>query len=388
MKKKRLWLAISALAVIAVLGGVTLADQEVWSKFEKNQGVIHLENGIPIQVAGEKEKHEVVRSIDPITGNPTTTLSELFWDSNSKTRTIGSVINGEHIEFEFRITSDQDENLLFSLPGQNYHLTSIPNITNQYILQYNSNLYLVDSKNSTVDPLLKEEIGKYNIKDLENETLIDFYPEWATSPYIALDGSKIIFHSTRNAVYDGNGNGEMWVKYLPDGEEFPVMEGNYTFIGFGSNEDVYYQREDRIERIHLLTKKSEVVIDFSLYAALQDPYLIYQSEYNKPLDLLDTKTNTVKPLLINGIGVVESIWIYAESPWIIIINQPDRTESLRNLILYNIETGQTKQLDEPQDKSFTYVEWLNNEQFIVSVIKRGTDQEETYVVNLKDVKHQ
>lgn len=384
MKKKWSLILASVVTVSAVISSVALADQDWWSKFQKKEGIFKVESGVPVQVAGEKEKNAVIDSIEPTTGIPQLTLSELFWDSTAKVKAISTTIDNKEIEFQFRTQPKLDEHMLFSLPGQGYYLIAIPN-SYQYIMEYNGNLYVVDGKQSLITPLLKDKIDQYDINDLANETIENFVPEWATAPQLSPDGKKVVFHSTRNTVYDGNGNGAMWVKYLSGEDEYRVMEGSYTFIGFGLNEDVYYKREDRVEKVNLITKKSEAIVDFSLYAAVVGDKLIYQPDYNA-LSVIDLTSKTEQAVSIEGIGGVFNIWTYPDSPWIIMENQPDRTVPISHLIIYNVNTKEYKQLSSSPDTTIIYVEWITSDQFIVSVDRRGEDQEMTYIINLEDVR--
>lgn len=383
MNKRSLVILSCCLIIGVVLTNVVIANPGIWGLIEKKEGNYIVENGVPVKYYGDDDINKVVDSIDPITAVPTLTLSDLFWDNNAKIKILETQINGEQVDFKFRTQPEVSEEMLFSVPGQNYQLTSIPN-SNKYIMEYKTNLYIVDAEQSLITPFLLDNIGEYDIKQLESKLIKDHFPMWGTNPYVSPDGSKVVFHSTRNVLTGGSPNGQMWVKYLDNSDEYPVMEGGFNFIGFGLDDNVFYKSGDSINKINLKSKESELIINFSLYAANWRSSLIYQSDYNI-LYLYDTQNKEKKELVIKDLGVIHNIWTYNNSPNIIIENQPDRTIQYSELIIFNLETNEYNKLDAPKNTDFINVGWIDHNQFIVTVHLRESNKDETYIINLKDV---
>jgi|GEM_PF-1069826 len=357
------------------INNIKVTEENWWEKGEKREGVYLVENGVPIRIAGVKEQKKAVA------GGPE--LSRLFWDTTADKRRIAATIEGEELSFVFRTQPTIDEKLLFSIPDIGTYIQVIPNSNYQHLMSYKENLYLVDSETSQITPMLKDKIGIYNLEDHFHETIDDFYPSWGSDAEISPDGKILLFKTTRNALHDGNFNGQVWVKYLPDEEEYFVTDAPFTFIGFGSNDYVFYASEDTVERVHLQTKQAEVMAEFSLNAAISGDYLIYQPERNQ-LFKLNVENKAEEQVHIDGLGKASHILTYPESPWVLIINQPDPQQAVYSLILYNVQSGEQQQLSIPEYMNF-HMSWVNSEQFLISYQIKGTEQEETYIINVADV---
>ncbi|QYR22229.1 hypothetical protein KZ483_04315 [Paenibacillus sp. sptzw28] len=251
-------------------------------------------------------------------------------------------------------------------------------------MEYDGNLYAVDVNQNTIQPILANQVGQYDIQELDKKYVEDLVPTWGTNAVVSPDGNLLLYHSTRNVLYDDNFNGQMWVKDLKTGQEEPVTDGGYSVIGWGAQNEVYVRRAEKVEKVNVKTKETSVVVDFALDAGLSYPYLIHQEEYGK-LKITNLETNERKDLTFESLNRVGPIRTKEGSPWVMMFNAPDSTQPERTLVLINLQTQEVKQMQEPTSTFFTDGQWISESQFLVNVRQKDSDVEETYILNVNEV---
>lgn len=72
--------------------------------------------------------------------------------------------------------------------------------------------------------------------------------------------------------------------------------------------------------------------------------------------------------------------------WVIIPNIPDATKSDRTLIAFNMENGEIYEITMPENTLLNYASWINDEQILINVRPRGSTTDETYIIELSDIR--
>lgn len=383
MKKKSIVASVVFVCSVMVLGTAVWAAQKttIWDNFKKISGVVKVQNGVLSKIPGEKEKNAVVQSIDPATGMPTRKLEDFIIESTETVR-IPAKLNGEDKEFNFHVQYNGDKPVLISHHDQPYVLTEWPN-SETTIMEYNENLYVVDVKEKRITPLLSDHVGQYSLKALEKESIEGHVPTWGTNASVSPDGKWIVFHSTRNVIYDGNAGGYLWVKDTETGIEEPILEGGYPIIGWG-NDEFFIHHSDSVKSVNIKTKETKVIADFALRAAVAYPYMVIQEDYGK-LSVINLETFESKDISFESLYRVAVMRTFNGSPWVLLLNAPEISQRDRTIALINMETHEVKQLNAPENTYIKGVQWIDGEQFLVNVNVKGSDVEETYIVPVDDV---
>ncbi|MBD2846997.1 hypothetical protein IDH44_17505 [Paenibacillus sp. IB182496] len=384
MKKKSVVIGFILLASSLSVSTLVWGNVTPWGKMEKTEGVLSIQENSTIPIPGEKEKNSVINSIDSITGNPTKEL-DAFVDKG--------IITIETIQF-----NDGKENQLLKFYGietelgrkpisindEPYILTEVPN-QNYSLIEYKGNLYSVDLNRKLISPVLKNEVNNYKKKDLDQLYIEGIVPSWGGDAHVSLDGNYILFHTTRNLIYNQNYNGEMWIKDLSSGSEKKVMDGGYSFIGWAQDKEAIIFRSEKIELVNLVDGSISVLADFALTSGVAFPYLVYQDEYEK-VNILNLENNEIRQLEFEPLNQVAFIRTIRNSPWALVLNAPDKMEAARTLEIINLETLEIKHLDEPESQLILDSQWITEDQFMIHTRHLNTGAETSYITNLNEIK--
>lgn len=293
------------------------------------------------------------------------------WDNSNKLRfKINTTIQNIEYTFNFVRRTTESFDLLLQLPTELYVLDPIPQ-TETYIMSLYDNLYLLDPAKLSITPFLKDNIYGISYHDVLNEHIPDFSLSWATSPMVSPDGKKVIFHSTRNVLIDGDTSGQLWVKYLDGTDEYPFVNTGGGMIGFTKNEEIIYMESDTLKIVNILSGQSEILVDFALSPSISvgDPYIFYKDESSQ-MTLLNYVNDDAQALDLFNIGNVHRSHFSPSAEYIVMVNRPDPKKHEREIIVYSIDTKQNKRLSIENNFDIGWINMISDEAFSIELIEQ------------------
>jgi hypothetical protein len=192
----------------------------------------------------------------------------------------------------------------------------------------------------------------------------------------------MVFYSSRNALFDDNLNGELWLKDLKSGSETSIMEWGFLIIGWGAENELFVNRFETIERINLNTAQSEVLYEDVLSVGFSYPYLLHNDYANKLIatNLLTRKKKDIVLPSYDGIGYIRSL---AGSPWAMVFYAQDRTKPERFIAIINLQTGEVKRLlQEAAHIIFTDGQVVEDNHILLGVRTKGQTEEVIYKIDI------
>lgn len=389
MKRKTAFVLSTSIIILTLASSAVWASQNEWSLFKKIEGVLQVQDGVITKIPGEKEKNEIVRSLDPLTGRPLSNqFGAILLDSNNLVRlNIPSTIKGKDKTFQFEVTYKNNNPILLRNNNQSFILTHIPH-SNETIMEYDGDLYIVNPVTKKIIRALNEEFESNTFDDISNKFLEknveDLSLVWGDKAAVSSDGKRMAFFSNRNIAFDENLNGELWIKDFATGEEYPVTDWRFHILGWESESSIIVQAAERIGRLNVKSRNIEWIHDFSLTSGYSYPYLVLQ-EREKELIIINLETEQKSSLTSPSFNQVQQITLIEESPWIIMLNAPDRSKLERNLVVINVETGEHREIEPPTDSYIQDIQWLDKSNFIVNVRQIASTKEEAYMVDLEKI---
>ncbi|MGO4542976.1 hypothetical protein, partial [Paenibacillus sp. 2TAB19] len=258
------------------------------------------------------------------------------------------------------------------------------------LIQYKDNLYFVDIENKMIRNALLEQVGRYDLKDSERK-IADKKDEnlglvWGAYASINQDGTKMVYFSNRNAAFNDNLNGEMWIKDLKTGEEKTVRNWEHV-LGWGTDNELILRtiRDStiNIESYNIESGQSLQIAENYISVGFSHPYLIYQQE-PKMMIVYQVETKEKKVIeseTINLIKVLEINKYSSEIQWAIGLNAPDRTKIDRNILVFDLLHGVIKEINPLKNTLIESVQWVDSSQFLVNAREIGSSQNSTYFVD-------
>ena len=388
MKRKQL-LLIGSIVVIA-LGVASVAFGALPTKI---MGSLKIFDGMIYSEQDQMSKKQIADSIDPVTGKPTEEFTvrtgELRKDNSLE---VSNIQNRKSIEFNmdgkkatlnYYFVKSGQKNVVLPNSEENYQLTSIPN-SGQYVMDYNGSIYQLDIESSKLTKILSDNVKEYEYSTLKSKKVEGLPLIWGERPHFSPNGEYMIYYSNRNAVKDGKGNGQLWMKGLKDNIEEPVYDGGFEFAGWGQSNEVFIRDGSNLVEINLEERSSRVVQEnISPEAMVAYPYIISPELGEINLSRVDSKDTRS----IHGVGRADMLLVDPSGQHIAIKNYP-APESFDNniLILDSVGTSETFKTIYPEDGYIIdTISWINTDNILVVTIKKGTIEQYSYIVNIKEI---
>ncbi len=361
----------------------------------KLPGSLKFWDGVIYSEQDQITKKEISDSIDPVTGKSTKEFNiksgqlskdgSLEIDDKKNEKTIEFNMDGKELRLKFHYVLKSNKNIVLPNSEEGYQLSPIPN-SDQYLIEYNGSLYQLDIKNSKITKVLSDQVDAFEYTTLKNKKVEDLPLAWGERPYYSPNGDYLIYYSNRNAVKNGGGNGQLWVKNFKNNNEKAVYDGGFEFAGWGESSQVFIRDNNKLVEINLEDSSNKVIQDnVALETLVVYPFVIAPELGN--INITDMKTNETHSIN-EGVGRADMLLADPSGSHIAIKNYPDPNSFDTNiLVLDDLKNAASFKKISPDDgyviDSFS---WVDSENLLVVVIKKGTIEQSSYLVNINELK--
>lgn len=285
MNKRKLLVLIISSFLIVLFSSVAWASQNIWSKSEKIEGTILVQNYIITKIPGEKERNEVINSIDPVTGVPLKSLGPAIPlnKEDYEQISIDTEIDGESVALTFDVVYKDKQPVIITNNDKPYLIFPIP-YSKQTVIQYRENLYIVDVEEKTMNRALLDEVGPYEMEDTAhriNQKQLGASLVWGTYPSFSPDGRNMVYYTNRDLAFGEMSNGELWLKDWETDEERFVSRWISPIIGWGKDNELFvaYTTDfdgKEIIKINVITGEETTIANQIITYGFSYPYFIFQ----------------------------------------------------------------------------------------------------------------
>lgn len=366
MKRKTVIAVSTSILIVAAAGSAVWFSQKEWPLFNKAERVLQVQDRVTVF-------HQ---------------LGAIAMDRNQIGQlSIHSTMKGKAVEFLFDVTDIEHKPLLLRSNNHSSVLTQIPH-SKETIMEYDGDLYIVNVETKTINAVLNNNYKSYSYAEISNsltEKNIDHTSlVWGSLASISPDGKRMAFFSNRNIAFEENLNGQLWIKDFATGEENPVTDWRFHVLGWETDNSIIVQAAEKIGRLHVKAGNIEWIEHFSLVNGYNFPYLIMQQS-EKEIMVMNLETGNTRTYTSESFNQVSQITMMEGSPWVIMLNAPDRTKLDRNLVVLNVGTGENTEIEPPDDADFQHIQWADKGRFMVNLRQVASTKEETYIMELDRV---
>lgn len=383
MKKSFVAAAGTAIAAAVLVVGAVSASVNPWSQFTKSEGPVDRKEGVVYQPPSNRDKADLVKSIDPVTDKPTHRLQNKA--EGLVTKTIRMNHDGYSVDLEFDYVSRNGMIVLLPRsshkPGAGYSaIVPLPN-TNKSVIEFEGSLYVVDVEHDTIDKLLKDQVGGYSIEEAKAKSKQpsasggDSFVWWGHRPSINPSGTILVFGTTRS------GRDEVWVKDLASGEEKAFIQGAINPVGWVNDQEFVASSFGHLQKIHVGNGNSESLGDMNPFA-VSSPYLVGQQS-GGAVEFVDLSTGDSRTLKHESLVRVSGIAISVQNLSVAILCLPNPQTPKHELLVVNMKDLTTKRLDVPEGKVGHTMHWQDDQTLLLTLSDLQTRDEETIVVEIE-----
>lgn len=335
-------------------------DMDVLAQFERRIGVVDIRNGIEFTRSGFH-----------------------YTTSGVKRTTIPFHHDGVDVDLEFQYVELEDRIVvlhpLSSKPGAGYLVTSYPG-TNLSLIEYGHSIYTVDVQNGQIDKFLHDRVADFDIKQSLHKFQQyhdaggdpNYWMTWGARPSFNPSVNKTLFMTSRND------RDEIWIKDLITGDETLLWSEPYWVIGWVNDEEVIMRSAFEILKGNTTTKQT-TSYGIATHYEFRNPYLILQRVTDE----------------LQWVNVGEDVWhtynhadfhyatqmsLHPSRLLLAVVDQPNRITLERNLLLLDLENGESFTLIMPEGVSAGPVRWLD-EQIVLLTIGEAY-KEETLLIDI------
>ena len=384
MRRKGIFILIivGVLLVIFSISNV-IADLNTntnLTKFKKMDGLKIIEQGVLVDLPTNKDKQELVDSINPQTGLPAIQLKPKAGEKEIFTKKLVTedtkkIINAPYVK-------DQNKEIIIYDPVTT--MLSIPLPTsNEYLIEFDGTIYITDWKNNKLKKFLKDEVGEYK-KDQVLSTHIEQVgvPLWGAHPNLSPNSNYLIFYSERNMI-NGKLMGELWVKNMKTGDEYLLPEIG-VIIGWVNDQTLILSGRS-IFSINVQTGETKKLIENGAYIniAIINDQIVYQEEKGSITirSIFTEGKRIVSSPLVNSIGSIDS-----QGSWVAFMNLIHDFQSEYSIVLYNIDNNTWKLITSPKEIAMQGFSWIDDSTLLIQTISTdGKMEESTYIVNVDEL---
>ncbi|HEY0828516.1 MAG TPA: hypothetical protein VGE40_10505 [Bacilli bacterium] len=385
-KRIIIFMSIVLVLTVAVTGAVFGA------KTNKLLGSLKFWDGAIYSEQDQVSKKEISDSIDPVTGKSSKEFKikaaqlskdgSIEDDNSRKEKTVQFNLDGKEAQLKFTYITKSNKNVVLPSSGEGYQITSIPN-SEFYLLAYNSSLYQLDIANAKITKVLSDQVDGYEYAKLKDKDIDDLALVWGYQAYCSPNGDYFIFYSNRNAVKNGFGNGQLWVKNLKTKQEYAVYDGGFEFAGWGENNQLFIKDFDKLVEINIEANTHKVIqekVDPDTIVVY--PYLVLP-ELGE-IKITDLQTNETHSIA-EGIGRVSWLLGNPSKTHVAMINSPDPKLFDRNILIVDLEDATYKKIVPDEGYNIDIFSWVDSDTLLVVTIKKGTIEQYSSVVHIKDL---
>ncbi len=359
---------------------------------DKVQGSLKVFDGVIFSENDQAAQKAIVDSIDPVSGKAAKqhephsarlTDAGIEVDKNKTEKTIAFDLDGKKIQLKFSSVQNGKKEVVLPDSGEGYVLTPIANQSG-YILGYDGSLYGLDLASGTISKILSDTVGGYDRETLKKKKIEDLPLVWGDRARVSPKGDFMIYFSNREAVQNGQGDGQLWVKNLKTQEEFPAYSGGFEFLGWGKENQAFIRSQNTIIGVDLENRKQYVVQNnVSLESVIAYPYLVSPELKSVKVVNLDSKKELS---LVEGVGRIDMILADHTSSKFAMLNFPDPTSFNTNLIVVSDpENAASKVISPDAGYVVDTFSWIDSENLLVVALKKGTTDQLSYVVNINNL---
>ncbi|WP_127508034.1 hypothetical protein [Paenibacillus humicus] len=382
--KKKAFLFSGIVLILAAGAGAAYGTYP-----DKVQGSLKVFDGVIFSETDQAAQKDIIDSIDPVSGKAAKehpskaaklTEAGIEVDKNKKEKTIDFDFDGKKTKLKFSSVANGKKEVVLPNSEEGYQLTPIANQSG-YVLDYNGSLYGLDIAEGKIAKMLSDTVGEYDRETLEKKQIENLPLVWGGRARVNPKGEFMIFFSNREAVENGRGDGQLWVKNFKTQEQFPAFSGGYEFIGWGEGNQAFIRSQDTIFGIDLENRKQSIVQDHvSPESVVSYPYLVIPELKSVKVASLTSKKELS---LVEGIGRVDMILADIASPKFAMLNFPDPTSFNTNIIVVtDPENAATKVISPDAGSVIETFSWIDSENLLVVALKKGTTAQVSYVVNI------
>ncbi len=401
-KKLSLSIIISILLILASFVVIS-AKNDKFSKYLKFIGVLRAKDGVIYSVPSNQDKNKFIKNLDSMTMNSTEKIeskaSKLVDKELKEEDKVNKKIkfNYEGVEHEISVNyviKDNKKILLPSYDKENYEIKEFKN--NNFLLEFDSDLFYLDIESSSVKPALKDKIFDYDKNELKQKAkeTDNLLLNWARNGFVNKKKDKIIYFSNRNVVKNNKGNGEIWLVDLETGDDTSLGEIGYEFLGWDNDDNAYYLTFDRnVAKVNTLTYDVEIIANnVGVETKMMFPYLLNGN--NGLIDILNLETGSKEIFgekyknldSISNIDKITNIQVNLfNNQYIAFRNRPDRTKAYSNIGVLNINTLEYLTFEAPEDTKIESFSWFDSNNMFVTITDKTMSQS-TYIVCIDDLK--
>jgi hypothetical protein len=318
--------------------------------------------------------------------------SHKFWEgviysesdlSAKKEKQIDFNFDGKHLKLKFTIVPTAKKNVVLPNYEEGYELVAIPN-RDAYVLEYSGSLYELDAAGSKISKMLSDNTSGYDFQSLQAKRIEDLSLIWGEKASVSPNGEFLVYHSNRDAVKNGSGNGQLWVKNLRTNSEQAVYNGGFEVVGWGQNNDVFLRDQDKLARVNLADNTTSIVkANVSLETVVTYPFLVLP-ELGK-ISITDINSNQTVSIT-DGIGRTDLILPDTSSNRIAIKHYPDPNSFDNNIVVVTDPSKASFKLVSPENGyTIDTFSWVDADTLLVVAIKKGSIEQETYTVNINQL---
>ncbi|MFF2089520.1 hypothetical protein [Paenibacillus sp. NPDC058174] len=376
------YIIVGTLVLSAILVGFVFAQQNSWDLFKRSDGFIIAQDDVVVKLVGEKEKKEIVDSLDPLSNRPTKVLDSKSIQNENTTHNVRLQEDGLDDELVILTAKKNGKSIALPNPDRGYTVTNVPG-TEQAIIGYNGSLYLLDISNdqAQIKKFLMDQVQGYDKNKImkratekEGEFVL-----WGTEPSVNPKGTKVVFSTNRSSENDG----ELWVKDLISGKEKSIGSPG-AVLAWDDQDHVYLQSGPlTVQRNTDSGESTTLLSDWVNSVTISYPYMVYSPDENK-LIIQNLKSKEEKSVGLNG--VVRKIVSTPQGLCFAMMMLLDATAPGMEIIILNAETGEIKTIKEPKNAFFEEISWLDAEHLLIATREPGTTNQSTYEVNIHKLK--
>lgn len=377
MKKK--WLIPVMILVAVTIINVTFIYGKLKFNLEnskKENGIKQVQENILVDLPSKKDKQAVVDSIDPKTGAPTLNLEAKADEKEVLKKKFTTEDTGNNLDIPY-VTNGEKDVAIYD-PVTTIQAVPIPG-TDEYLVNFDSTIYITDWKNGKLKKFLKDEVKSYK-KDDFMKTRYDQAPIWGYQPLFNPSGKYVLFQTNR-CMANGDYNGETWVKDMDTGDEKPVISGCPQIIGWIDDATPVFSGQ-QIFAVNIKTLEKKILCDEQHTATFAGNHIAFQDNPGS-ITLIAAftgqKTVVVSPLLN------EVHFFSGRGPWVGMLSQIKGGALGFSIVLYNIDTKIWKVIAPPDNILIDSFTWKDDSTILIRNSIIGTMEETTYVVNINDV---
>lgn len=255
--------------------------------------------------------------------------------------------------------------------------------SNEYYISHNGSIYLTDTQNGLLKPILNDNHYKQNFKneidewESENGKII-----WGTLLSINPSGVYLLFYSERD-VFQGNKEGSIWVKDLLTGDEYSlfIIGGPSNIKGWSDENHVVINGLDT-KFVNVKTGEYKILVEDSRDISLIKDNIVYGLEPGKVI-MQNIETADEKILehhLLNHTGSY-----LGNHSWLSLRNNINNDSFSYMVLLYNKESSIWRVINVPEGFLFYDYKWINDEEILLYLNKIGIPDVYAQIVKISEI---